>query len=208
MGTGFICPKCRSAIKSGATKCPSCHSDIRPIRDPDDVIRAIGCGVVIVIVRGSSLAQHMTAIWGCRLCGDTDDGPLKYIKRSVSFTEKTRYLFEIYKGLNQANTDRNPFLVNNEVRDISKTIPWCNIIYVGDGLTDVPCFSLVKARHGMALATDEKGPRSNQFGEMMESRVVALQEAYYSLGRGMGRMIMNVVANKCHTMLVEQNRAY
>lgn len=95
------------------------------------------------IIRGcESISQHLKAYWGCRLEPEKRNGPVKYIKRSISFTEKTRYLFEINKGLRKNATDKNPFLVNKEVT--TRAIPFKNMIYIGDGYTDIPCLSLVK----------------------------------------------------------------
>lgn len=41
----------------------------------------------------------MSGVYGCQLGGETETSELKYIKRCVTFTEKTRFLFEINKGL-------------------------------------------------------------------------------------------------------------
>ena len=49
------------------------------------------------------------------MAGETEDGYLKYIKRSVTFTEKTRFLFEIDKGMKSKDTKHNPYLVNEDV---------------------------------------------------------------------------------------------
>jgi hypothetical protein len=57
-------------------------------------------GGLYEVVKGSALVQkYFNAVYGCHLTGDTEDGVLKYVKRSITFTEKTRYIFEIHKGL-------------------------------------------------------------------------------------------------------------
>lgn len=41
------------------------------------------------VILGSKLVQkHFSGVYGCKLTGDTEDGPLKYIKRCITFTEK------------------------------------------------------------------------------------------------------------------------
>lgn len=83
----------------------------------------------------------------CRL-GETD-GHLSHIKRAVSFTEKTRYLYAINKGV---FTDEDPYAVNVELRPEDRPVPFHNMIYVGDGFTDIPCFSLLGHSGGTPIA--------------------------------------------------------
>ncbi len=60
---------------------------------------------------------------------------------AVTFTEKTKHLFEINKGLVKSN-QRKAFSVNEGMPEDQRRIPFENMLYVGDSLTDVPCFSL------------------------------------------------------------------
>jgi hypothetical protein len=97
------------------------------------------------IIRGSSIAGHFSGIWGCRFAEEA--GRIRHITNSVSFTEKTKYLFAINKGV--ADIARsNQFAVNNRVEAEDRRIPFANMIYIGDGITDVPCFSLLEANRG------------------------------------------------------------
>ena len=106
------------------------------------------------MMQGSAIVRkYFTVVYGSQLDEDPDSGALQYIKRCVTFTEKARYLFEINKGLDPAHTAKNPYLVNKEVPDSERTIPIANMIYVGDGLTDVPCFSVVQKNKGSWVST-------------------------------------------------------
>jgi phosphoserine phosphatase len=95
------------------------------------------------IIEGSRITkEYFKAVYGSRLAGDNDKGMLKYIKRCITYTEKTRYLFEINKGVSPSESHRD--FVNEEIPMEKRRIPFSNMVYVGDGLTDIPCFSLVK----------------------------------------------------------------
>ena len=83
--------------------------------------------------------------------GTDDTGVLKRIKRALTFTEKTRYLFEINKGITPADTIANKYVVNKHIPPEERRVPFKNMIYVGDGLTDIPCFSLVQRMGGTAF---------------------------------------------------------
>jgi phosphoserine phosphatase len=91
------------------------------------------------VIRGSSIAKHLAGIWACEFA--EEGGQIRHLKNIVSFTEKTKYLFQINKGIGEAAT---PYAVNERVDQSARRVPFENMIYVGDGLTDVPCFSLVK----------------------------------------------------------------
>ena len=103
------------------------------------------------IIRGSSIAPYFSGIWGCRCIEDPKTKTINRIQNTVDFTLKTRYLFEINKGL--VGTSRtNPFLVNLSMEEEQRRIPFENMIYCGDGLTDVAAFSLLQSRGGTTFA--------------------------------------------------------
>lgn len=103
------------------------------------------------IVRHVSIARHFMDIWA----GDfhyNDDGSIMFPKNIVSFTDKTRYLFQISKGFVGIAARENPFDVNRKVGFSDIRIPFNQMIFVGDGYTDVPCFALLKKYGGIPLA--------------------------------------------------------
>ena len=101
-------------------------------------------GGIEEVILGSSIALP-SAVRGCRFA--ESDGRVGAIMNLVTFTEKTRYLFELNKGLLKPNRG-NPYAVNDNVDPQNRRIPFSNMIYVGDGLTDVPCFSLLDKSGG------------------------------------------------------------
>jgi hypothetical protein len=49
------------------------------------------------VIRGSRIARHFSGICGCRF--DEEDGVIRFLQNAVSFTDKTRYVFEINKAV-------------------------------------------------------------------------------------------------------------
>lgn len=114
------------------------------------------------IITSSDITELFTSVSASRL-GTNENGVIDHIKRPISFTDKTRFLFEINKGIVNSESDENPYLVNSDIPHEDRHVPFKNMIYVGDGLTDVPCFSLVKQRGGRAFSVaDEEQPSEKQ----------------------------------------------
>jgi len=103
------------------------------------------------IVRNLPIAGQCRGIWASDFDYD-DAGRPAFPRAIVDFTDKTKPLIEISKGLTQADTQAHPFLVNDPVGARGFRVPFSRIIFVGDGFTDVPCFTLLSRYGGGAIA--------------------------------------------------------
>ena len=111
------------------------------------------------IIQGTEIADRCEAVYASRLDADSE-GIIQRVQRPISFTDKTRYLYEINKGITPEDARENPYEVNTQVDPEERRTPFENMIYIGDGITDIPCFSLVKDRGGRVFGvidSDDEG---------------------------------------------------
>jgi phosphoserine phosphatase len=134
---------------------------------------------------------------------------VSHIKRSITFTEKTRYLFEINKGIRQRESEANPFLVNKDVKQEDRRIPLKNIVYVGDGLTDIPCFSTVKHFGGEAFGVfDPSNPEKTKralLEFLVPKRVVGMYKPRYGENDELGAFLRFWVLNRAAAIQMDRD---
>jgi phosphoserine phosphatase len=134
------------------------------------------------VVDNLPFRKEFAAVWASNFEYDGDGRPT-FIRNVISFTDKTRPLVEISKGLTQDESLADPFAVNRRVEEYR--IPFSRIVFVGDGLTDVPCFSMVSSRGGTSVAVydpDKVGSRTRAQSFLDDLRVRTIVPADYSRG--------------------------
>jgi phosphoglycolate phosphatase-like HAD superfamily hydrolase len=156
------------------------------------------------IIRGSKIASHFTGIWGCRFA--EEGGRIRHIMNTVSFTEKTKYLYAINKGLIEEKDIRShPYSVNEHVDDSDRRVPFETMIYIGDGMTDVPCFSLLtKTYRGKAFGVfdplKEGSPKKAWEKLVAPKRVTTMNSPRYGKGDDLGALLRMAVKEICLKM--------
>ncbi len=152
------------------------------------------------LIKGSAVAEKVETVRACQFATDPKTGVICGIKNSVSFTGKTRYLFEINKGVIKDGREK-PFLVNAFKPAASRPVPFEHMIYLGDGLTDVPSFSIVTARGGTSFGVaDPKQPgASTKAWERLAApkRVVNVNEPDYRPDALLGAFLRRAVHEIC-----------
>ncbi len=129
------------------------------------------------IIEGTSIAKYFKRIYACEFL--YKDGQAYWPKMAVNYTNKTQFVYRINKGVLDINNDVD---LNNSRPDSEKRVFFSNMIYIGDGLTDVPCMKLVKQSGGHSIAIYSPGQACKTAPLLKHERVDWMFEADYSEG--------------------------
>ncbi|HOF45974.1 MAG TPA: HAD family hydrolase [Bacteroidales bacterium] len=118
-------------------------------------------------VKGTTIAKHFKNIFASGFTYD-EQGAACWPALVVNYTNKTQFLFRINKGINNAYDNS---LINKRIPEEQKVVPFENIIYIGDGETDVPAMKMVKLQGGTAIAVYNPHVKKSKNGELTPREV-------------------------------------
>ncbi len=133
------------------------------------------------MIEACAIGQEFDAIFASEFKYSAEGVPV-WAASAVNYTNKTQFLFRINKGELDLSDHAG---VNRYVAEDDRPVPFRNMIYIGDGDTDVPCMRTVKEQGGISIAVhpadDEKGARKTA-GLKADARVHFTADADYSDG--------------------------
>lgn len=130
------------------------------------------------IINGTPIAKEFKKIYACEFHYN-NFGNADWPQQVVNYTTKTQFIFRISKGVLDTMDDKR---LNSYTKEHDRTIPYRNMIYIGDGLTDVPCMTVVKDRGGESIAIYHRGEKSTAKQLLKDKRVSFMCKADYSQG--------------------------
>ena len=141
------------------------------------------------IIDGSAIARHFKEIYASEFYYDGAGWPV-WPKLAVNFTAKTQFVYRINKGVLDVSDDRT---LNASMPDDSKRVPFTNMIYLGDGLSDVPCMKMMRAYGGQAIAVYQDANRPGVEQLLRQGRVDYIYPADYSEGAGLELTVKEII---------------
>jgi len=128
------------------------------------------------IIEGTPIAKEFKEIFACEYYFD-ENGDAVWPKTAVNYTNKTQFVYRINKGVLDVSNDTD---LNRSMPDDSKRVPFTNMIYIGDGLSDVPCMKMMQAYGGTSIAVYPEGQRNKVEELLLKDRVNFIFPADYS----------------------------
>jgi len=172
------------------------------------------------MIEGSTIAPYVDGIWANsfvehtapagfleQLPVGTEANGIKHLADYVGHTSKTRALFEINKGVNV-----NPGIdVNARMSEAQRRVPLRNMIYIADGPSDVPMFSILNQNGGKTLGVYTLEPHNNhkQVKQLQEQgRIQGMAEADYQPGKAAHLWLMDSLDQIAHEIVENRRQAF
>lgn len=144
------------------------------------------------IIEGSPIAKEFKHIFAGSFIYD-EKGEAEWPGIAVDFTAKTQFLFKIQKGI---FSSRDAKQVNESMADENKRIPFTNMIYFGDGDTDVPSMKIVGMFGGHSIAVfDPARPNKREVARKLlrQGRVGYITPANYARDSRTFRLVCAII---------------
>lgn len=141
------------------------------------------------IIQGSSISKKIKEIYACEFFYN-HNGIAVWPLMAVNYTAKTQFLFRINKGVLDISEDD---ALNKYVPEYDRKIPFRNMIYIGDGLTDVPCMKLVKTNGGSSIAVYKKRKKAKVEELLSDKRVDFIVPADYTDGSELDKIVKKTI---------------
>ncbi|NWG23167.1 MAG: haloacid dehalogenase-like hydrolase [Pseudorhodoplanes sp.] len=152
------------------------------------------------MISGTTISKHFQNIYASSFLFD-HHGVATWPALALNYTTKTQYLFRINKGVHDVfDHDK----INEYVPPEKRAVPFSNIVFIGDGETDIPCFRLVKDQGGHSIAVfmpHSHKAKSRSKKLLADGRVNFIAPADYSVGKPIDlalKAIMEKVAAEHH----------
>ncbi len=142
------------------------------------------------IIEGTSIAKYFKKIYACEFL--YKDGQAYWPKMAVNYTNKTQFVYRINKGVLDINNNVD---LNSSRPENERRVLFSNMIYIGDGLTDVPCMKLVKQSGGHSIAIYNAGEHDLAAPLLKHQRVDWMFESDYSEGSELDRTMELLLKN-------------
>lgn len=145
------------------------------------------------LIEGCSIAHNFTNIFGCEYYFG-EDGEAKFPKFCINSTDKTQYIFRINKGTEDQIYGPHAYMAEED-----RPVPLSNMIYIGDGMTDVPCMKIIRQGGGAAFSVFNP---QDEFSVSMSKRLVLEQRvdesfvADYSGGSRVETAVVHSIARR------------
>jgi hypothetical protein len=141
------------------------------------------------IIEGCSIGKYFKKIYACEFYYN-HNGIAVWPKMAVNYTAKTQFLFRINKGVLDISNDDD---LNRYKPLEDREIPFRNMIYIGDGLTDVPCMKLVKVNGGNSISVYRSSMKKIANELIKSERVDYITKADYAENSELEQIVKNII---------------
>ncbi len=163
-----------------------------------DIEHYIVSSGITEIIEGTPICKYFKKIYGCSYLYENDIAV--WPKVSINYTNKTQFIFRISKG---ALDIRDDDTVNRKSKALD--ISFDNMIYFGDGLTDIPCMKIIKEHGGKSIAIYQEGKSDNIVTLLNDERVNFALPSDYSENSKLENVVKMLIENMVMVDNIKKN---
>jgi len=144
------------------------------------------------MIEASRIGKKFERIFASTFAYDAN-GVAKWPALAINYTTKTQYLFRINKGPLAVHEHA---IINEYIPPEERPIPFTNIVFIGDGETDIPCMRLVRDLGGHSIAVYRPGsPKQKAQAKKLltDKRADFISPANYSKGNRLDKLVRSIV---------------
>jgi phosphoserine phosphatase len=160
-------------------------------------------------VEGTSIAHHFKDIFASGFMYD-ENNVACWPALGVNYTNKTQFLFRINKGIHNSYDNT---LINKIVPENDKPIPFSNIIYLGDGETDIPAMKMVKMQGGFTIAVYNENfvpteSRKKSPKEICQEIVLQQRASFMAPANYLENSVLDILIKRCIDKIVAEQKLW
>lgn len=155
------------------------------------------------MIEGTSIAKAgaFEKIYASSFLFD-DKGVAVWPAQAINYTNKTQFLFRIEKGVLDVNdTGVNDFFSPEDIR-----VPFRNMVYIGDSVTDIPCMKLVNSNggHSIGVYDNETLDKSKVFKMLSDHRIKYFAPADYTENSELDTLVKAIIVRTATNEVLEE----
>lgn len=153
------------------------------------------------MIEGTSIAKEFEQIYASSFLFDKVDAPI-WPAQAINYTNKTQFLFRIEKGV----LDVNDSGVNDYFEPETIRVPFRNIVYIGDSVTDIPCMKLVNSNGGHSIAVYDNSTldKSKAFQMLADNRIKYFTPTDYTDGSELDKLVKSIILRTAANEVLEE----
>ena len=144
------------------------------------------------MIEGTKIFKRFKKVYGSGFMYD-HHGVATWPALAMNYTTKTQYLFRINNGSLDVHDNS---VINTFVPMAQRPIPFSNMIFIGDGETDVPCMRLVRDQGGHSIAVFnqlKRGAKKKAEKLVDEGRASIAAPAMYTQDSAVERAVVAII---------------
>ena len=155
------------------------------------------------MIEGTSIAKAgaFEKIYASSFLFD-EKGVAVWPAQAINYTNKTQFLFRIGKGVLDVNDSGvNDYFSPEDIR-----VPFRNMVYIGDSVTDIPCMKLINANGGHSIGVYDKDTqdKSKVFRMLSDNRIKYFAPTDYTEGSELDRLVKAIIVRTAANELLEE----